>query len=255
MSKNERSGVLCVLAHQDDEVAMAPSIARTVASGRPVHCFFLTDGGGKGNNPDLRNAESRTVLARLGVPAENLSFLGTDLGIPDRALFRNLDRVFAGVEERTRSLDFDEIFCMAWEGGHPDHDASHLIALAVARRRGLLDNTWQYPIYNARNRRRFFRVMSPIPNGETRARRLRLGDGVRFAALGLSYPSQRLSWLGLIPGMFVQLAVLRREAASRASLDAVRLKPHEGTLLSERRYGVGDAEFRRFADEFIRRNL
>jgi len=250
-----RAGTLCVLAHQDDEVAMAPSIARAVAVGHPVHCVFLTDGGGKGDDPEVRNAESRTVLARLGVTRENLSFIGTDLGVPDRALFRHLDRVFAELERQTRSLEFDEILCIAWEGGHPDHDASHLIALAVARRTGLLANAWQFPIYNARNTRRFLRVMSPIPGGETRARRLRFGDGVRFACLGLSYPSQRLSWLGLLPGMFFRLAVLRREAATRVSVDAVKRRPHQGTLLYERRYGVSYAEFRPFADEFIEKSL
>lgn len=247
--------ILCILAHQDDEIAMAPRIAREAREGRAVYCAFLTDGGRKGDEPEMRDAESRAVLARLGVPPENLFFIGTELRLPDRALFRNLDPALAELEQRTGALDFDEILCMAWEGGHPDHDASHLIALALARRRGLLENSWQFSIYNANRRRRFFRVMSPIENGETRTRRLSLREGLRFGTLGLAYRSQRFTWLGLTPGILWQMAVRRREVAKRATVEAVRRRPHDGRLLYERRYGVNYAEFRRFADEFIEKNL
>lgn len=255
MSPGKSNGILCVLAHQDDEVAMASSIAREAQGGRSIYCAFLTDGSGKGDDPATRNAESRKVLVRLGVPAANLLFIGTELRLPDLGLIRNLDLALAELELRTSLLDLDEILCMAWEGGHPDHDASHLISLGLARRRSLLENTWQFSIYNANRRRRFVRVMSQIEHSETRTRRLSLREGLRFGMLGFGYASQWVSWLGLTPGILWQMALRRREVARRASLEAVRRKPHEGQLLYERRYGVSYTEFRRFSDEFIQKNL
>jgi LmbE family N-acetylglucosaminyl deacetylase len=255
MRREEQSGTLCILAHQDDEVAMASRIAREAQARRSVYCAFLTDGSGNRSDPEVRNAESRTVLARLGVPPENVFFIGTEERFRDGALFRELDRALAGVERVTNELSLDEILCLAWEGGHPDHDASHLIALAVARRRNLLDKTWQFPIYNGRNTPHFFRVMSPIENDEVEIRRLSFREGLRFGALGLAYPSQRRSWLGLLPWTLFKLAIRRREVAKRATVEAVRRRPHEGTLLYERRYSVSYAEFRRFADDFIAKNL
>ena len=196
------------------------------------------------------------MLTGLGVPEENILFLGSENRLADGTLFRNLDRAHDLLEEATRSLPIDESLCLAWEGGHPDHDASHLIALAVARRRGVLENTWQFSIYNSGSGRgRFVRVFSPLEGGEIRTQTLTAAEGVRLALLPFAYPSQRRTWLGLFPGAFLQMAVRRREAATRARLEAVRDRPHAGRLFYERRFGVPFSEFEEATRAFRERYL
>lgn len=247
---------LCILAHQDDEVAMASRIWRRSREGRPVHCAFLTDGTGHGSDPAVRNAESRAVLTSLGVPEENILFLGSEHRLADGALFRNVDRGYDLLEQATRSLAVEEILCLAWEGGHPDHDASHLIALSLARRHAVLENTWQFSIYNeGRGRGRFLRVMSPIDGGDVRTRRLSPGEGIRLGLLPFAYPSQWRTWLGLFPGAFLQFALLRRESTRGVSLEATRDRPHEGRLFYERRFGVPFSEFQEATKAFRERFL
>src|ERR1043165_10179605 len=101
---------LYVFAHQDDEVAIAPRIARDVAAGARVVCAFLTDGGA----PAVRDAESRAVMAELGV--QDVIFVG----FPERALVEHLDAAYYALEE----IDAEAIVTLAWEGGHQDHDAA-----------------------------------------------------------------------------------------------------------------------------------
>lgn len=235
---------------------MASRIWRRSREGRSIHCAFLTDGTAYGSDSAVRNAESRAVLTGLGVPEENILFLGTEHRLADGALFRDLDRGYGVIEEATRGLPLDEILCLAWEGGHPDHDASHLIALAVARRREILENTWQFSLYNGgRFWGSFFRVMSPIAGGEIRMHRLSPAEGLRLGLLPFAYPSQRRSLLGLFPGAFLQLALMRRESSKRASLEATRQRPHEGRLFYERRFGVSFSEFQEATKAFRERHL
>jgi hypothetical protein len=97
--------------------------------------------------------------------------------------------------------------------------------------------------------------MSPIAGGEIRTHRLSLAEGIRLALLPLAYPSQWRSCLGLLPGAFLQLALLRRESSKRASLEATRQRPHEGRLFYERRFGVSFSEFLEATEAFRGRYL
>jgi LmbE family N-acetylglucosaminyl deacetylase len=235
---------------------MASRIWRESREGRPIHCAFLTDGSGHRSDPAVRDAESRAALTGLGVPVKNIFFLGTENRLADGVLLQNIDRGYELLEKTTSSLHLDQILCLAWEGGHPDHDASHLIALAIARGRRLLENTWQFSVYNGqRTRAGLFRVLSPIEGGEVRSRKLTFAEGLRLAVLPFAYPSQRRSWLGLFPGTFLQLVVRRRELSKRVSLEAVRQRPHEGRLFYEGRFGVTYSEFQLATKSFIDRNL
>src|ERR1051326_5047535 len=169
---------LYVFAHQDDEVAIAPRIARDVASGARVVCAFLTDGGA----PAVRDAESRAVLASLGV--HDVIFVG----LPERTLVEHLEEAYHALKER----DAEEIITLAWEGGHQDHDAAHLVALALAKIKGV--RCLECPLY-----RGYFRVLSPLRVSERR--RLTARDVAKRAMLCWRYPSQRRSWLWLGGGV------------------------------------------------------
>src|SRR5262249_44991480 len=66
-------------------------------------------------------------------------------------LFRNLPAAIAAVERIINQLKMDQlkptcILTLAYEGGHPDHDAACFIASIVGRRSGI--PVWESPLYH-----------------------------------------------------------------------------------------------------------
>ena len=131
--------VLFVFAHQDDEVGAFSRIAFEVRAGHRVWCAFLTDGAKK-VRPRVRDAESLRVLRRLGVAGERVAFLADGAGrIADGTLVHALQRSRVMLLDwlRARALAPARIYTLDWEGGHHDHDATHLVTLSVARDLGV----------------------------------------------------------------------------------------------------------------------
>ena len=237
-------------------MAMATRIVFETRAGRAVQCVILTNGSAYGANPAVRDAESLVALTKLGVRPDAICFLGSRHGIEDLALVRSLDHSFGLLKEHLRSAQIDQIFCLAFEGGHPDHDASHLVALALARERRLLNNIWQFPMYNGRGTPgQLFRVMTPVDSRGGLKRRISLRDGLRIALLSSLYRSQRSTWLGLLPEALVKLVFLRREIMQRAKREAAMRKPHAGKLFYERRFGVAYESWWALAEQFIRQHV
>jgi LmbE family N-acetylglucosaminyl deacetylase len=247
--------ILCLFAHQDDEIAMATRIRFESRAGNPIYCAMLTNGSAYGMSSAVRDAESLTVLKKLGVSTDRIFFLGSRQGIADRKLVYSLEHCLELLEIQLSSTVIDQIFCLAWEGGHPDHDASHLLALALARRRGLLPQTWQFSLYHGRGMPGgLFRVMTPLTAAtKWQRRRITLRDAVSIALLVRHYRSQRSSWVGLLPETLLRLLLFRREIMQPVSREAVLSRPHEGALLYERRFGVDYDAWRTAAEPFIRR--
>ncbi len=225
---------LFVFAHQDDEVAIATRIAREVAAGERVVCVFLTDGGA----PAVRDAESRRVLQSLGV--NDVRFVG----LPDGRLVEHLEEAYCALAGE----DFDQVITLAWEGGHQDHDAAHLVALALAIARGV--RCLEFPLYHGKGMPRpFYRVMVPLRRGQVT--KLSMREVWRSAMLCWRYPSQRRSWIGLFPQMLLR----RNEVVCEASAERVLRPPHEGRLLYERRFGFARERFAAAARPFIEQRI
>ena len=243
---------LFVFAHQDDEIAMAARITQTLRAGASVSCAYLTDGEGRAASSDVRDEESRRVLTRLGVDLARVHFLGSRARIPDGRLVEHLPQALE-LLERAIPERVDEIYCLSWEGGHQDHDASHLVAVAFAKRRGIVERCFEMPLYHGHLMPGpFFNALAPLRVGEPwSARRLTLAEGLRVALLCRVYRSQRRTWLGLLPGALVHLAVFRREWSRRVDPGRLRDKPHGGTLFYERRFGVSWEDFASRAKEFL----
>jgi LmbE family N-acetylglucosaminyl deacetylase len=233
--------VIFVFAHQDDEIAAAPRIRRAVAAGDEIACAFLTDG----KKPIVRDDESRRALASLGV--SEIAFIGSENQIGDGSLIEHLDRALALLSARFDRAD--EVWTLAWEGGHQDHDAAHLVALAFARERGA--RCFEVPLYTGFRRiGPFFRVCCPIGEGWT-SRRLTLREVLANAALVRFYRSQRRTWLALLPGVLTTW----REHAREVSATRVRSRPHAGPLYYERRFRFPYSRFEALARPFIEARL
>ena len=224
--------ILFVFAHQDDEIAGATRMLRARRDGDHILCAYLTDGAFR-VPATIRNEESRRALSRLGV---------TDIlfaTFPDGNLPEHVNEALAFLESHVAEVD--EVYTLAWEGGHQDHDAAHLVALAFAQRRGLPCR--EMPLYNGyRSPGSLFRVMHPIGDGWT-SRRVSLADGLRVVGLLPLYRSQRKTWLGLLPETFLKLVITRREFVRETDAQRLASKPHDGSLFYERRFGYPNERF------------
>jgi LmbE family N-acetylglucosaminyl deacetylase len=240
---------LFVFAHQDDEIAAAARITHALRTGS-VSCVYLTDGQGRGVASRIRDEESRVVLRRLGVDLQRVHFLGSEAQIADGHLVEHLGRALelleAGVPEQV-----DEVFCLAYEGGHADHDASHLVALAFAQRRGV--DCYEMPLYHGFGLPGpFFNTLAPLRvGGAWTGRAIALRDGLAIASLCRLYRSQWKTWLGLMPEALLRLVFGQKEWTRRADVARVHEKPHAGRLFYERRFGVEWDDFARHSRAFI----
>jgi LmbE family N-acetylglucosaminyl deacetylase len=237
-AERERPAALFLFAHQDDEFGVYQRILDCRRQGLRVACAYLTDGAAGGASSARRNAESRAVLARLGVEDADIAFAGEALGIGDARLPLHLDAAARWIDAWLAGFPVVEaLHVTAWEGGHHDHDALHALAVSLAARRGLLAHTWQYSLYQAAGLPGpLFRVLAPLPqNGPVRRWTMSWGERIAFLRHCLSYPSQRVTWIGLFP--FVLLHYLLRGVQTLQPVDPARLRerPHAGPLYYEKR--------------------
>lgn len=238
---------LCIFAHQDDEFGIAPVLAHDVRRGRTIHCVYLTDGSGTAN-PEVRDRESIRALTSLGIDPKNIYFLSDEQGrICDLSLARNIDRAWDLMVNWThmaveRGINISWLYCLSWEGGQPDHDAAHLIALRLASTLGLLNATWMFSLYNGYRRHR--RTLTPIPRRtEVSYEQIRWAEIWRFGSFCRYYPSQLTTWRGLFPRALVRLLLSRNIVLQKVDPALIRNRPHDGALLYERRFGIRFEDF------------
>jgi LmbE family N-acetylglucosaminyl deacetylase len=232
--------VVFVMAHQDDEIAFASRIRFCAARCDTITCVYLTDGAAH-VAASIRDAETRVVLARLGV--NDVHFIGSREAIADGSLPDNLSRAMSLLEAEITAVD--EVVTLAWEGGHQDHDAAHLIAALFAERRGV--RCLEMPLYNGHRAAGLFRVNRSIGQGWM-SRLLPLREKLATIRLTLLYRSQRMTWLGLTPILLVAPA---RELTRVADLQRTTTRPHDGPLFYERRFHYPYERFAANAAAFI----
>lgn len=252
----ETAITLFIFAHQDDEYFAAPWIKDELSDGSRVACVYLTDGGTR-TSPAARDSESRRVLESLGVRSEDIAFLGNDDRIADGSLVYNLLRARKLLHEwfAFRHDAVRRIYSPDYEGGHADHDAAYVLAVALARDLDMQDGAWSFALYNAHGcPTPFFRALNILKHAGARTLRYSLRSGLEFAMLCWNYPSQLRTWLGLFPESFLRRVFLRAEFVN--PLDPMRLKyrPHAGALLYERMFGVDYSDFSAAARAFMERD-
>jgi LmbE family N-acetylglucosaminyl deacetylase len=126
--------VLVVVAHPDDEVVGAGALLSRLRDAWVLH---VTDGaprdprfmarsfrGTREEYARARRRELERALALAGVGPDRL--LG--LGIADQEAVFEIPRLIEGIARAVREIGPELVLTLAYEGGHPDHDA---VALAV----------------------------------------------------------------------------------------------------------------------------
>lgn len=240
--------VLAILAHHDDEFFLAPLIRDECAAGAAVHVCFLTHGSLQGTPAEVRVRESRGVLAGLGVGDAQVMDLGVRDGIFDGGLAAMEGGALAALTRRYATQRFARVYLMAWEGGHPDHDAAHMIGLAYADRSQRESQLFEVPLYNSYAAPPgLCRVMTlvPRPGSELLERKLTAEEAQACARLMDAYPSQQEVFNSLAPaiqwGLFTRRSFQYRELGPRPDH---ALRPHSGPLFYEQKFPLNFEVFR-----------
>src|SRR5688572_18308264 len=130
--------VLLLVPHMDDEVLACGGTLARVRDKRGVHVVYATDGAGSpvppaswmgGPDPELprlRMEEALAALALLGVPGQNVDFLG----FPDGRLAAHAEELEQAIRRRLAELDPASVVVPFRYDRHPDHVALNQAATA-----------------------------------------------------------------------------------------------------------------------------
>jgi len=229
---------LFLFAHQDDEYGVFPLLEQLVARGEQITVIYLTSGTLDGQPSARRNRESGDVLARIGIATTDIYFAGADSNFPDGKLYQHVKDGVAAVLAFLDSMDAPtRIYAPAWEGGHQDHDAAHIIACYLASKFACLETSRQFPLYHGMGLPGiFWHTFLPIPsNGVVESFPIHWRQRFRCLRYGLRYRSQWSTWLGLYPMYVLYLLTRGRQYLQPFNLARLRQPPHEGACLYERR--------------------
>lgn len=249
--------VAFLLPHQDDEFGVFFAIEEAARRGARPLCVYLTDGGYGGQDPARRNAESLEVLRRLGVEESDVYFTGTEKRYQDGMLHANLDEASHAIAAiLNRHPDIRALYMPAWEGGHQDHDALHLIGTVFAAKNGMFGIARQFGLYRAAENLLGMAMFAPLAeNGPVDAVPIPRRDRRRYLRLALSYRSQWKTWAGLFPMLAHAYGKSGKQETQGLSLSRLTERPHAGPLLYEKRERARYDDFRAAADAFLRANL
>lgn len=230
--------VVFLLAHNDDEYFAALRMREEIQLGNRVIVAYLTHGSIHGVDSAARMQDSVRILSRLGIEQNDILPTGRGQDILDFQLHERAVDAYQGLSEVLENIAIERLYVMAWEGGHPDHDASHLIGVAFARQRNL-EEVYEFPAYSR------FRVMHPLRKDfELLATGNNRIEAFKTLMSGFSYRSQRKTFLAMLPGSIAQLLLLGHQNYWLVPQGRDYTQPpHAGRLFYERRYGVSFAVF------------
>jgi hypothetical protein len=165
------------LTHPDDEIFIAGWILRLVQAGAEVHLAWT-------HSTPERRRESLRACRFLGIAGENLTFLeGTDRHLPEE-IAHLLPQVKAVVD----SVAPDRVAVGAFEQGHLDHDATHLMV-----RRAFDGPMLEFPEYHPYTR--LFPRLGRFGEGTAEGESITLtpAEFARKRQICEMYPSQRIA--------------------------------------------------------------
>ncbi|MDD4101163.1 MAG: hypothetical protein PHU80_00850 [Kiritimatiellae bacterium] len=168
------------MAHPDDEFGVFGRMLHLQDLNTEIWCAWTIGGNHK------RDLEAKSAMRDIGIPDERLLFLSTG-GLGDAA---SLAKTIEALRELLATRHFEEVYVVAYEGGHFQHDLTNFAVAQAAKLSGTSSRLYEFPLYNLCGLRvNAFRLTSrPSPVcGLTLA-----PDRVRFIrALANHYPSQR----------------------------------------------------------------
>jgi len=254
--KNKKP-IYFLLAHQDDEFGCFYEIERLKKQNQKILIIYLTENFNKKINIK-RNEESLYTLKNLGVDKDEVIFLAQDKKIYDGFLSKKLRIVFNLLLKLSELKgEPSKIYTSAWEGGHQDHDAAHLIGIALAKKFFITNKSYQFPLYTGVGLRgSFFRLFKPIlENGKPIFLNIPFLNRIKYLRLSLSYPTQLKTWIGLFPFFLFHYIFFGTQIFQPISLSRPKERPHQGKLLYERRFSHEYEFFKKNTSSFIKKYI
>ena len=238
--------VLLLLAHHDDEYFIALRLREEIGLGNHVFVAYLTHGSIYRADPATRMRDSCRSLMGMGVRREDILMLGAEADIFDLKLCERMADAYGRLCTFMDSTRIGRLYVMAWEGGHPDHDAGHLIGAALARRYHLQQELYEFPAYSNFHVMRLTDDGRPVSSTATDRR-----QGLKTLCMGFGYAGQRRTFLVMLPGSLLQLVLIGHQDYRLVPVDRdYRQPPHAGKLFYERRYGLPFERFIEHANSF-----
>jgi hypothetical protein len=204
----------------------------------PIHIVYVTSSDLNGISNKTREKESLKVLRKLGVKKNQISFVGKELFIPDLRLKDHFIKAFIRCKKLLQKLgNVGTIYSLAYEGGHPDHDAlnflcSKLILFSKTKIIG-----WQFPLYSGPGLfGSLFYLFRPLKkNGNVKKKKIDWKNIKIFLKLIFIYKSQFKTFFGLYPFYFIHMVFKRNSVIQKINPYKTYNRPHKGKLLYERR--------------------
>jgi len=218
--------VMFVFAHQDDEIAYLGKMRNLVKSGRDVRVVWITDGAHY-VPAEVRRRESTGTLRALGIGADRLDFWEYPDGVSISLSVEIVERLTRVMSEMNPA----EVYTVAYEGAHPDHDFANFAAVTAARRQSEVPAVYEASLYN--RFWSFFAVNRLIP-AETRVLYTRLSPGDVLFKMRALFRYRSQLWMTMVPViLFGRTTVGRHEAYREVPAWNYRQPPHEGKLFYE----------------------
>lgn len=117
-------------AHPDDEIGISAWMRFLVRNGNQVRAVW-------GHSSPIREAESRAAMAALGVVDLSFHALG------DGDLCDRMAEALPRFQKEIQDFQPDRVVTLAFEQGHLDHDATHVLV-----RRAFRGPLLEYPMYH-----------------------------------------------------------------------------------------------------------
>ena len=227
------------LPHPDDEFGVFGEFERLRKCDVELHACFLT----RSKSPNVqqrRMKESIRVLQYFGFETRNIHWIGLQLNVIDGSLHRFSAPLLTTCDQLLADFGRDceiQLYVPAFEGGHQDHDAAHVIGTLAALRAKQPLECFQFPLYNGAGLRHgLFRVLTPLrANGNCIIRRCSRARRAVHLAWCLTYTSQWRSWIGLWPAALIRWMSMPHSLVQEVEPRRVHERPHDGPLLYEER--------------------
>jgi len=247
--------LLVIAAHPDDDVIGAGALMARLPR---VRVLYVTDGAPRDGRDArahgfadvaayaaARRSEAESAVAFAGLPPERLAWLG----VADQQATFSLDRLAMALREAIAALQPRVVLTHAYEGGHPDHDATAFAVHAAlapippappaVARPELLEFAGYHASPDGGRAEDFLPAADCPPltfELDARARRLK-------TAMFACHASQA--------GVLAQFSIAREQVRRAPRYDFSRA-PHPGALLYERpgsgaEWGIDGARWRREA--------
>ena len=210
---NFKEKSLIILAHVDDEFAIAPIIKKiTNLNSKNIRVLFCAERI-KNNNlkREIRRKESIKSLALLGCDESKIDYLNNYFLIDDRYLYRSALNIYLHIQDLIKKFNFTQILTLNYEGGHPDHDSLAILVDKFAKDHFI--KKYFFPAYN--NRRDFLMPLSVFKPLKTQNYFFKSTELERYCwkeslLIAFIYKSEWKAFIKLFPFILLKLISSRK---------------------------------------------